>query len=126
MTAESGSSRSVKAAVKSPDEIQVNTRCAIARESGSRLTSRATAAADTANETTIAPQATAPDITLLTRRPKEAFSRKPTNGRSGIRSSMSSQWHAEHAEHAEHADDSNHPEPYVRLLRELRELGVPT
>src|SRR3954449_11304769 len=89
MTAESGSSRSVNAAVKSPDEIQVNTRCAIARESGSIPTSRATAAADTANETTITPQATAPDIALLTRRPKEAFSRKPRNGNRGMSKSMS-------------------------------------
>jgi hypothetical protein len=34
------------------------------------------------------PQATAPDAALLRRRPTLAFSRKPRNGSSGIRSSI--------------------------------------
>src|SRR6266851_7350421 len=88
ITADSGSSRSVKPAVKSPDEIQVNTRPTIARESGGSATSRHTASSDTANEPAIAPHAMAPAAALLTRRPKPAFTRKPRSGRSGINSSI--------------------------------------
>ena len=48
--------------------------------------------------------ATAPDAALLTRRPKLAFSRKPTNGRSGISSSM--QRRARAAHHFSSVNDS--------------------
>ena len=68
--------------------IQSNTGCTIARDSGGRPTSRQTTAADTANEASIDPQATAPAALLLIRRPRQAFSRKPTNGKRGISSSI--------------------------------------
>src|SRR3954452_1167503 len=88
ITDDSGSRRSVNAAVKSPDEIQVNTWLARARDSGSSATSRQTAASEITNDISIAPQAIAPAADLLTRLPRLAFSRKPRNGRSGISSSM--------------------------------------
>src|ERR1700730_11776248 len=88
ITAESGSSRSVKATLKSPDENQVKTRSAIARASGSLPPSCHTAAQEIRNDASIAPHAARPATALLTRRPRLAFSRKPTNGRSGIKSSM--------------------------------------
>src|SRR5258706_6383117 len=88
ITDDSGSSRSVKAAVKSPDVIQVNAWLAIARDSCGRPTSCHTAASDTTNDPTIAPHATAPAAALLTRRPKLAVSRKPRNGSRGMRISM--------------------------------------
>src|SRR6185295_6113671 len=88
ITDDSGSSRSVKAAVKSPDVIQVNASLAIARDSSGNPTSCHAETSETRNEPTIAPQATAPAAALLTRLPKLAFSRKPTNGSSGISSSI--------------------------------------
>src|SRR5712692_7778503 len=88
ITDDSGSSRSVNPAVKSPDEIQVNTCPTIARESGGSATSRHTASSDTTKDPAIAPHATAPAAALLTRRPKLAFTRKPRSGRSGISSSI--------------------------------------
>src|SRR5437867_2089471 len=89
ITAERGSTRSVKLAVKSPEAIQVNTWFAIARDSGSSPTSRTTAASETANDASSAPHATAPDAALLRRRPTLAFTRKPRNGRRGMSKSMS-------------------------------------
>src|SRR5438874_7893780 len=89
ITADNGSTRSVKLAVKSPDVIHVKIGFAIARDSGSMPTSRTTAASETANDPSIAPHATAPDAALLRRRPTLAFTRKPRNGRSGISSNMS-------------------------------------
>jgi hypothetical protein len=68
--------------------IHVKTRLASTRDSGSRDTSCNTAADDTRNDAIIAPHAIAPDAVLLRRRPKLAFSRKPTNGRSGISGSI--------------------------------------
>src|SRR5437762_10423503 len=88
ITADKGSTRSVKLAVKSPDVIQVNTWFAIARDSGSSPTSRTTAASETPNDPSIAPHATAPDAALPRRRPALAFTRKPRNGSSGISSSI--------------------------------------
>src|SRR3954468_14622263 len=88
ITDDSGSSRNVKAAVKSPEVIHVKTSLAITRDSCGRDTSRQTASSDTANEPTIAPHATAPAAALLTRLPRPAFSRKPRNGRRGISSSI--------------------------------------
>src|SRR5712692_355140 len=91
ITADSGSSRSVNPAVKSPEVIQVNTWLAIARDSGSSETRRITAASATTNDPSMAPQATPPAAALLTRRPTLAFTRKPRKGKSGIRSSIRSQ-----------------------------------
>src|SRR4051812_19621776 len=88
ITLDSGSSRSVNGASNSPDEIQLNTRCTISRDCGSRPTSDTTAARATANDATIAPTATADDARLARRRPKLALTRKPRNGRSAISSSM--------------------------------------
>ena len=89
ITAESGSSRSVKSAVKSPDVIQLNTGSEITRASVSRDTSCTTENSDTAKDATITPHATAPAAALLTRFPRLAFARKPRNGNSGMRSSIS-------------------------------------
>src|SRR6266853_2825846 len=90
MTAASGSSRRAKGTEKScPDVIHVNTRWTTERFAGSSATSLTTAATETANDSTIAPHAMIPAAALLRRRPKLAFSRKPTNGNSGISSSMS-------------------------------------
>src|SRR5580704_8384233 len=61
----------------------------MARLSGGNVNSLATAAADTANDSSMAPHATTPAAAFVRRRPKPAFSRKPMNGRSGISSSMS-------------------------------------
>src|SRR5580765_6455195 len=94
ITDDRGSSRSVNAAVKSPEAIQVKTWFAIARDSWSRPTSRQTATSDTRNDPIIAPQATAPAAALLTRLPKLAFSRKPRNGSSGMRISKPSPFQA--------------------------------
>src|SRR3954469_22293967 len=88
ITDASGSRRSVSPTEKSPELIQVNARRSMTRLSGSRLTRRATAAAEIANESSIAPQAITPAAVFVTRRPSPAFSRKPANGRSGISSSM--------------------------------------
>ena len=88
INADSGSSRSVKFTLKSPEVIQVKIGWAIERDSGARATSSATARADTANDASMAPHAIAPATRVLTRRPKLALSRKPTNGRSGISSSI--------------------------------------
>ena len=54
-----------------------------------RETFVATDATETTNEAMITPQATAPAAPLLMRRPRPAFTRKPTNGRRGISSNMS-------------------------------------
>src|SRR5258707_195559 len=60
----------------------------MARDSAGCWTSCHTAASDSANEPAIAPHATAPDAALLRRRPRLAFTRKPSNGRSGISRSI--------------------------------------
>src|SRR3954462_2707248 len=88
ITADNGSRRSVKSALKSPEVIQVKTWFTIARASGSSWTRRTTDSSDTAKEPIIAPQATAPAAALDTRRPKLALTRNPRNGRSGISSSI--------------------------------------
>src|ERR1043165_5781698 len=51
-------------------------------------TSRALPPAEARNEPIIAPHATAPETPLLTRRPRLAFTRKPSSGRSGISNSI--------------------------------------
>src|SRR5690349_8496352 len=89
ITADSGSRRSAKAALKSPEVIQVNSCWTMARASGSMPTSPHTAASETANEPAIAAQASAPETGLLRRRPKLALTRNPRNGSSGISSSTS-------------------------------------
>src|SRR5256885_9954812 len=85
-----GSSSSVRSIENASDLIQLNPVWAIARSSAGSPTRRTTAATDTANDRTIAPQAIAPATPLLTRRPKLALSRNPTSGNSGISSSMRS------------------------------------
>src|SRR2546426_11741108 len=47
--------------------------------------------AETRKDAMIAPHATAPADRLLMRLPKPAFTRKPTNGSNGIRTSMTDQ-----------------------------------
>src|ERR1051326_2849227 len=93
----------VRAIDRSPDVIQLNAVCAIARSSTGSPTRRATAATDTANERMMAPHATAPEMPLLNRRAKLALTRNPTSGNSGISSSIEirQQLNAELAEHAE-------------------------
>src|SRR5438067_11402238 len=76
--------------MKLPDAIQVNSRCATWRLSGSMPTSDHTAASDTANDAIIAPQAAEAETPLPLRRPPNAFTRKPTNGSAGISSSIAS------------------------------------
>src|SRR4051812_8897621 len=88
MIADSGSSASANAAVKSPEVIQVNTCWLIVRASGSSATRLQTIASDTTNAPAIAAHASAPAAALLRRRPKAAFSRNPTNGSSGISRSI--------------------------------------
>src|SRR5215467_3526366 len=94
MTADSGSSRMAMGTEKSPDEIHVYAYWTSARFSGSNETSRVTAAAEIANDNSIAPHAIVPEAPLLRRRWKLAFSRKPTNGRRGISSSNESPFQA--------------------------------
>ena len=48
-----------------------------------------TSMAETANETIIAAQASPPEIDFVNRRPRLAFTRKPTTGNSGISDSIS-------------------------------------
>src|SRR4051812_17780808 len=84
---DNGSSRSVKAAWNSPERIHENTVCTMTRDSGGSATRRHTATSDTANETSIAAQATPPETAFDSLRPRPAFTRKPDSGRSGIRSS---------------------------------------
>src|SRR5437867_1851878 len=88
MTDDNGSSRSENGTVRSPDAIHVNTGWLTTRDAASSRRSPQTIASDTANAPAIAAQATAPAAALLIRRPKLAFSRNPTNGRSGIRRSI--------------------------------------
>src|SRR5205807_2596847 len=90
-------SLNVRPTDKSPDRIQLNACCVITRSSAGSPTRRATAATDTANESSIAPHATVPATPLVTRRPKLALSRKPTSGKSGISSSMRSPLQAREA-----------------------------
>ena len=89
ISADSGSRRSVKptleVAGRDPGEDRLHDRARFRRQ---RRPAATPTAADTANEASIAPQAIAPAAPLLIRRPRPAFSRKPTNGRSGISSSM--------------------------------------
>src|SRR3954468_2306719 len=91
ITAESGSRRSVNAASKSPDRIQLKTYWTIARDSPSCCNSRNTAASDTAKAPAIAPTATAPDADFARRRPTLALTRNPSSGSSGISNSMTAQ-----------------------------------
>src|SRR5262245_29127 len=86
ITVARGSRRNEKLTLKSPDAIQLYPSLTIAL-SGAAIT-RAAATRETMNAAIIAPQATAPAVRLLTRRPRLAFTRKPTNGSRGISSSM--------------------------------------
>src|SRR4051812_10869148 len=88
MIADSGSSASANAAVKSPEVIQVNTCWLIVRASGSSATRHQTIASDTTKAPAIAAHASAPEAALLRRRPKVTFSRNPMNGSSGISRSI--------------------------------------
>src|SRR6516225_1490054 len=88
MTADSGSSRNVSPTLKSPDVIQVNACCTIERSSGWSETSCQTAAIETRKDSRMAPHATLPETCLVNRRPRLAFSRNPTSGRTGTRSSI--------------------------------------
>src|SRR5579864_8000830 len=90
ITADSGSRRRAKLALNSAELIQSNTRSAIARDPGGRVTSWRTARAETAKDPMMAEQAIAPAALLASLRPPPAFSRKPRNGRSGISSSIDS------------------------------------
>src|SRR6476660_3521869 len=89
MTADSGSSRSVKPTFKSPDVIHAYIDWTSARPSGGRAASCQTSTIDIPNDASIAAHATAPAAALLMRRPQPAFTRKPRNGSSGIRINMS-------------------------------------
>src|SRR5579872_4045621 len=95
ITDDNGSSRSAKAAVKSPDAIHVKTGSTIARDSGGIPISFATSTSDTRNDNRIEPHATAPAAPLPMRRPKLALTRKPSSGRSGMRRSISGRAPAE-------------------------------
>src|SRR5512135_230392 len=118
ITDDSGSSLSVSATERSPEVIQLNACCAIARSSAGRPTSRATAATDTANDRMMAPHAIVPATPLLRRRPRLAFSTKPASGNSGI-SSRSSPLQAREGvwiERLAMAEETNHDgEPDRRL-----------
>src|SRR5262245_44173927 len=90
ITADSGSSRNARLTTKSPDAIQVNTFWTTSREPGSIPTSCQTWDTATANEASITRQARPPDTLFDKRRPIEALTRKPTNGRRGISDSTGS------------------------------------
>src|SRR6202049_3983444 len=90
ITADSGSRRRLKLALNSPELIQSNTGCAIARDPGGRATSCRTARAETAKDPRMAAQAIVPAALFASLRPAPAFSRKPRNGSRGINSSIDS------------------------------------
>src|SRR5229473_5099607 len=90
ITADSGSRRRPKLALNSPELIQSNTGCAIARDPGGRATSCRTARAETTKDPVMAAEAIVPAARFASLRPAPAFSRKPRNGSSGIRSSIDS------------------------------------
>ena len=88
ITADNGSSRRVAPTSRSPDVIQRNAVATIARDSGGSARSRETLSAEAASDMAIAAQATAPDVDFDSRRPMPAFTRKPKNGKRGIRSNI--------------------------------------
>src|SRR5579864_4441802 len=88
MTADNGSRRRVRPTLKSPDVIHVNACWTMERSSGASAISRQSAAPDVRNAAMIAAHARPPEAPLLSRRPKLALTRKPTKGKSGIRSSI--------------------------------------
>src|SRR6185369_16254403 len=84
ITADSGSSRNARLMTKSPDAIHVNTFWTTSRAPGSRAASCQTLVDATANDASIATQASPPDTFFGRRLPSDALIRKPTNGNSGI------------------------------------------
>ena len=117
ITDDSGSRRSVRPTEKSPEVIQVNTRCAMSRFSGSRLTRRATAAAEIANDSSIAPHAIAPAAVFV-----ETAAEAGVQQEAGEREERDQQQHVNdrqttlNAEIAEIAEHNSSP----RSLRSLR------
>src|SRR5436190_10888732 len=85
--ADSGSSRSVKSARNVPAAIHEYTRSSISRPSGSRPSSLNTPTTAMTNDARIAAQAIPPDKAFDRRRPTDAFTRNPRNGRGAIASS---------------------------------------
>src|SRR5438552_2396732 len=84
--AESGSTVNESGTRKSPDANQVNT-CWETTVSPD-VTIGSAVQHDSANETSIAPHATAPEAGLPMRRPRLAFTRNPMNGNNGINPSI--------------------------------------
>src|SRR5437867_2226284 len=87
--ADKGSTRSVKLTLKAPDVIQLKTRWLTRRDSGGSAARFHAVTTAMRNDASTEPQAIVPAAALPTRRPRPAVSRKPTNGRSGIRRSTS-------------------------------------
>ena len=86
ITADSGSSRSVSGDVKSPDVIQVKTvlldRARLAAPADAAPAPAATRHGERRRASRA--QATPPETAFGSRRPRQALTRKPRNGRSGI------------------------------------------
>src|SRR5215813_3244124 len=126
ITDESGSSRSARSTLNSPDVIQVKADWTIGRSSTGSLTSPATATADTTNAATMAAHATAPDAPLLRRLPKLALMRKPRKGNSGISDSISARSPPRSASSALPHEDTkctkNTNLSCTRSARDLRDL----
>src|SRR5215204_601940 len=87
ITADSGSSSSVKSARNVPEVIHEKIRSSMTRSSGASASNRNTATAATRNDAMMAAQAAPPDSAFDRRRPTDAFTRNPRNGRSAISSS---------------------------------------
>src|SRR5512139_3427427 len=90
ITADSGSRRNARSSVKSPEAIHVNSVCVRARDSTGRPARAITCMTATAKAATITADARPPETALGSRRPSEALTRKPANGRRGISDSTGS------------------------------------
>src|SRR5688572_7224624 len=88
ITADSGSSRKATSTEKSPAAIQVYSVSCTARSDGAMPARFQTLVAATANDATIASDASPPDTALPSRLPSVALTRKPRNGKRGMRASI--------------------------------------
>src|SRR5262245_31412332 len=114
------SRRSANGICRSPDGSHVKTVCSSAGLSTCIACRLSAATTDTTNDASITAHATPPETDFDSLRPKNAFTRKPTRGRSGISSSMSPLQRRERigAERLPVAEERNHErQPDGRLGR---------
>src|SRR6185369_17980760 len=102
ITDDSGSTRNEAPMFRSPDVIHVNTVCSIARSGVPRIVN--TADTETAKAASIARQANPPEMDFGSRFPRKALTRKPANGRRGIRASMNVSLNEPRLSHKDHKD----------------------